>query len=107
MAGAVGGAALADDAPQIDWRNLIWAGLAVGAMIAAIVSRDQFALTLVHAVSGLLWTGFDLFLGFVLGPILRRQDFAVRRAISMSLMPKTLFIMTTLAIIAPTSGWSP
>jgi hypothetical protein len=44
-------------------------------------------------------------MGFVLGPVLRRVDLPVRRAISMRLMPRMVFIMPTLSIIAPTSGW--
>ncbi len=56
-------------------------------------------------VTGLLWTGIDLFMGFVMGPILRRVDFPVRRAILSRLMPKMLFIMTTVSVIAPTAGW--
>ena len=41
----------------------------------------------------------------MIGPILRRLDFPVRRAVTMRLMPRLLFIMPTLAIIAPTAGW--
>ncbi len=97
--------ALADDAPEIHWRNLIWVALCLGAMVAAIASGDLFALNFVHVLAGLLWTGIDLFMGFVIGPILRRVDPPVRRAIALRLMPRTLFIMPTLAIVAPTSGW--
>ena len=98
-------AALADDAPEINWRNLIWVALCLGAMVAAIASDDPYFLNFVHVLTGLLWTGIDLFMGFVIGPILRRVDPPVRRAIALRLMPRTLFIMPTLAIIAPTTGW--
>ncbi len=97
--------ALAADAPAIDRRNLIWVALCLGVMVTAIASEDPFALNLVHVLTGLLWTGIDLFMGFVIGPILRRVDPPVRRAIALRLMPRTLFIMPTLAIIAPTTGW--
>ncbi|MBS28027.1 MAG: hypothetical protein CL566_03750 [Alphaproteobacteria bacterium] len=89
----------------INWRNLIWAILAVAVMIVAIVIEDDWFLNFVHVFSGLLWTGIDLFLGFIIGPILRRVDFPVRRAITMRLMPRMLFVMPTLAIITPTAGW--
>jgi len=56
-------------------------------------------------VTGLLWTGIDLFMGFVMGPILRRVDFPVRRAVVSRLMPKMIFVMSPLGIIAPTAGW--
>lgn len=89
----------------IDWRNLIWVGLSLAVMIVAIVINDLWFLNFIHVFAGLLWTGVDLLLGFVIGPILRRLDFPVRRAITMRLMPRLLFIMPTLAIVAPTAGW--
>jgi hypothetical protein len=52
-----------------------------------------------------LWTGIDLFMGFVVGPILRRVDMPARREIIIRLVPKTLFLMPTLSIITGTSGW--
>ena len=89
----------------IDWRNLIWVGLSLAVMIVAMVINDLWFLNFIHVFAGLLWTGVDLLLGFVIGPILRRLDFPVRRAITMRLMPRLLFIMPTLAIVAPTAGW--
>jgi hypothetical protein len=52
-----------------------------------------------------MWTGIDLFMGFVLGPILRQVDISVRRAIILRLVPRTLFLMPTLAAITGTTGW--
>ena len=89
----------------IDWRNLIWVGLALAVMVVAIIVNDMWFLNFVHVFTGLLWTGIDLLLGFVIGPILRRLEFPVRRAITMRLMPRLLFILPTLAVIAPTAGW--
>ena len=94
-----------DPSTIIQWRNLIWVAVAFGVMVWAILSRDLWFLNFVHVVAGLLWTGIDLFMGFVIGPILRRLDFATRRAIIFRLMPKMIFIMTPLGIIAPTAGW--
>lgn len=94
-----------DPSTIIQWRNLIWVAVAFGVMAWAILSHDLWFLNFVHVVAGLLWTGIDLFMGFVIGPILRRLDFATRRAIISRLMPKMIFIMTPLGIIAPTAGW--
>ncbi len=106
MANTASTAATAPDpSTQIQWRNLIWVAVAFGVMVWAILSRDLWFLNFVHVVAGLLWTGIDLFMGFVIGPILRRLDFATRRAIISRLMPKMVFIMTPLGIIAPTAGW--
>jgi hypothetical protein len=52
-----------------------------------------------------LWTGIDLFMGFVMGPILRRVAPVVRREIIIRLVPKTLFLMPTLSIVTGTAGW--
>lgn len=89
----------------IKWRNLIWVASALAVMVVAIVINDVWFLNFVHVFAGLLWTGIDLLLGFVIGPILRRLDLPVRRAVAMRLMPRLFFILPTLAIIAPTTGW--
>jgi hypothetical protein len=89
----------------IDWSNLWWVGAALIVMIAAIRSQDPFLLNFVHVATGVLWTGVDVFMGFVVGPINRRMDFAARRQFTMRLMPKMVFLMTTLSIVTPTTGW--
>ena len=58
-----------------------------------------------HVICGVLWTGIDLFMGFVIGPILRKVGLSVRREIIIRLVPRTLFLMPTLSIITGTTGW--
>ena len=89
----------------IRWRYLPWALAAIAAMIAVIVAGNIWLLDFVHVFSSLLWTGVDLFMGFVLGPILRRVDISVRREIVRRLTPRTLFLMPTVSIISGTTGW--
>ena len=89
----------------IRFRYLLWASAAIVAMIAAIVAGNFWLLDFIHVFSSLLWTGIDLFMGFVLGPILRRVDRSVRREIMRRLTPRTLFLMPTVSIIAGTTGW--
>src|SRR6201998_3502083 len=89
----------------IRWRYLPWALAALAAMIAVIVAGNIWLLDFVHRVSSLLWTGVDLFMGFVLGPILRRVDLSVRREIVMRLTPRTLFLMPTGSILSGPTGW--
>lgn len=86
-------------------RYLPWALAAIAAMIAVIVAGNIWLLDFVHVFSSLLWTGVDLFMGFVLGPILRRVDLSVRREIVRRLTPRTLFLMPTVSIISGTTGW--
>ncbi len=85
--------------------NLIWVVLAVSVMVGAIMSRDDWFLNFIHVFAGILWTGIDLFMGFVIGPIMRILDPASRRAMVTRLMPRMIFIMPTLAIVTTTAGW--
>ena len=98
---------IAAETPEglIRWRYLPWALAALAAMIAVIVAGNIWLLDFVHVFSSLLWTGVDLFMGFVLGPILRRVDLSVRREIVRRLTPRTLFLMPTVSIISGTTGW--
>mgnify|MGYP001089508567 FL=1 len=89
----------------IDFRNLGWVFLALSVMVFAIVWEDAWLLRYVHVASGVLLTGADILFGFVVGPVVRSMPFEARRAWSLRMLPKTLFIMNTLGIIAPTSGW--
>jgi len=99
--------AIADSAPDklVRWSYLGYSILALGVMTAAIASHNHWFLNFVHVICGVLWTGIDLFMGFIIGPILRRVDIAVRREIIVRLVPKTLFLMPTLSIITGTTGW--
>ncbi len=89
----------------IRWNYVAYALIAIGVMIAAIMSHERWFLNFVHVMCGVMWTGIDLFMGFIVGPILRRIDVAARREIIVRLVPRTLFLMPTLAIITGTSGW--
>jgi uncharacterized membrane protein len=100
-------ATLTAEAPPsvIRWHYLGYALIAIGVMIAAIASHDRWFLNFVHVICGVMWTGIDLFMGFIVGPILKRIDITARREVIVRLVPKTLFLMPTLAIITGTSGW--
>lgn len=83
--------------------GLSLAALAVTAW--AIASRDIWFFNFVHVSAGVLWTGIDLFMGFAVGPVLRRIGFEHRRAFALRMMPITLYLMTTLSIVTAMSGW--
>ena len=89
----------------IRWHYLWYVAAVLAMMVAAIVIQNVWLLNFVHVFSSLLWTGIDLFMGFVLGPILRRVDISVRREIMRQLTPRTLFLMPTISIVAGTTGW--
>lgn len=56
-------------------------------------------------MAGVLWTGIDLFMGFVVGPVLRRLPLDTRRAVIGGIVPRTLILMPSLSIITTTAGW--
>lgn len=89
----------------VRWPYFWCAVTAIAAMIGAIAIGNLWLLDFMHIFTSLLWSGVDLFMGFVLGPILRRVDVSVRREVVRRLTPRTLFLMPTLAIIAGTTGW--
>lgn len=85
--------------------NYLWyVAAALAVMTAAIVSRNIWFLNWVHVMCGVMWTGIDLFMGFVLGPILRGMDVPARKQVLLRLTPQTLFL-PTLAAITGTAGW--
>src|ERR1700680_2330972 len=89
----------------IRWHYLWYAIVAFAVMVAAIAIHNLWLLNFIHVFSSLLWTGIDLFMGFVLGPILRRVDVSIRREIVRQLTPRTLFLMPTIPIMSGTTGW--
>jgi hypothetical protein len=91
-------------APLRPW-YLVAAATAFAVMTAAILSDNLWFLNFVHVMAGALWTGIDLFMGFVIGPVMRSVSFETRRAIIAGLIPRTLILMPTLSIITSTSGW--
>ena len=89
----------------VRWSYLWWALAAIAVMIVVIVIHNLWLLNFLHVFSSLLWTGIDLFMGFVLGPILRRLDLPIRWEIARRLTPRTLFLMPAVSIISGTTGW--
>jgi hypothetical protein len=108
---ALPAAGVAHDAPpRPDFQVVPLKGLAVVAvvliaLVAAIAADRLWALEFFHVAGGGLWTSFDLFLGFVLGPILGRLAIPARVELTTRLMPKLLLIMPTLVTCTLASGW--
>jgi hypothetical protein len=94
-----------DAAPPIDLRNFFWMAVAFAMLAVVIAINNVWLLNFVHVMAGVLWTGIDLFMGFVVGPILRKVPIPARRAVVLRLTPKTLFLLPTLSILTSTAGW--
>ncbi|MGA3304975.1 MAG: hypothetical protein ABSC26_03095 [Stellaceae bacterium] len=89
----------------IRWGHLRYVAAAFAVLTAAILLGNVFFLNFVHVMCGVMWTGIDVFVGFVLGPSLRQVNLPARRALSMKLLPRMLFLMPSLAIITGTAGY--
>lgn len=93
-------------APVPLYRQLTWWALAFPLlMTAALASRNLYLLNWTHVLSGALWTGADLFMGFILGPVLRRLDPPQRTAVIAYLVPRTLLYFPMVALTTSTAGW--
>ena len=92
-------------APDINWNNLWWIAILLVVLIVAIRVENFWFLNFIHVFAGLLWTGIDLFMGFVIGPIMRSLGAEARRAMIVRLMPRMLFIMPTVSIVTTMAGW--
>lgn len=79
--------------------------LPIGALIYALTSRQIVALNYVHIMTGAMWTGIDLFMGFVLGSVLGGMDPGSRANVFRSLVPKMTFLMPVLAAVTTTAGF--
>jgi len=74
------------------------------AFAGAYASGNIRALTYVHVMAGVLWTGIDLFMGLVLGPVLGGQSPEQRADFFSTFTPKMTFLMPTLATVTIAGG---
>ncbi|MGD0980583.1 MAG: hypothetical protein ABR946_03785 [Solirubrobacteraceae bacterium] len=96
--------------PRPDFQIVPLVGLPIVAvvivgMVVAIATNSLWALDFYHIVGGGLWTGIDLFLGLVLGPIMGSMSIPARVEFSTRLMPKMLLIMPTLVTMTLGAGF--
>ncbi len=73
--------------------------------IAAVAANKLWPLMFLHVVAGAAWTIIDLFLGFVLGPIIGRMSVPARIEFTTRLMPKMVLIMPTVVTVTLAAGW--
>jgi hypothetical protein len=96
--------------PPADFQIVPLAGIPIvaviiGALVVSIAGNWLWALDFFHVVGGGLWTGIDLFVGFIIGPILGGLPVQARKEFSIRFMPKMLLIMPTLVTMTLASGW--
>jgi hypothetical protein len=86
-------------------RGLPIVAAALTALIVGIAVNRPWPLMFLHVVGGATWTIVDLFLGFVLGPIMGRMSVPARAEFTARLMPKMVLLMPTVVTITLAAGW--
>lgn len=80
-------------------------GIVLALLVAAIISNRFWALDFFHVTGGALWTGVDLFVGFVVGPIIARLPVRARVEFAIRFMPRMLLLMPTLVTVTLAAGF--
>lgn len=74
-------------------------------IVVAIARDARWGLVFCHVVGGGLWTAIDLFVGFVVGPILRGMSIPARIEFTKRFMPKMLLLMPTIVTMTLAAGF--
>ena len=85
--------------------GLVPVAVVFAGLVVAIAVNELWPLTFFHVAFCAAWTIIDLFLGFVLGPILGRLAVPARIEMTTRLMPKMVLIMPTVVTATLAAGW--
>ncbi|WP_350356166.1 hypothetical protein [Halorarius halobius] len=76
----------------------------VGVLALAVVFGTVQQHTYAHVMAGVLWTGIDLFMALVLGPVLGGLAVDERASVFQRFTPKMTFLMPALALVTIVGG---
>ena len=105
VAASEGHAAARPQVTIVPVRGLPIVAVILVGLVVAIAGNWLWALDFYHVVGGGLWTGIDLFVGFVVGPIIGRMAVPARIEFSTRFMPMMLLIMPTIVTMTLASGF--
>lgn len=91
--------------PKISILPNLWVIIPIVAVVVAIISANLLLLNYIHVFTAIPWTGTDIFMAFLLGPVLRNVSLATRKEVISWLMPKMVFFMPTVAAVTTTAGY--
>jgi hypothetical protein len=91
--------------PKISILPNLWVIIPITALVFAILSANLLLLNYIHVFTAILWTGTDIFMAFLLGPVLRNVSLSTRKEVISWLMPKMVFYMPTVAAVTTTAGY--
>jgi hypothetical protein len=86
-------------------KGLPIAALALVLVVVAVATNWEWLLMFAHVAGGGLWTGIDLFVGLVVGPIMGRMSIPARAEFASKFMPAMVIIMPTLVTMNLASGF--
>lgn len=90
---------------QLMLRGLVIALLPIAALVVALQLKQIVYLNYVHVITGVVWTGFDIFMGVVFVAVMRLVDPHSKVEIAKRLVPTMMFIMPSVASVATTAGY--
>jgi hypothetical protein len=102
------GPSLAAERPPVvivPLKGLPIVALVLVGVVVAITRDSRWGLVFCHVVGGGLWTAIDLFVGFVIGPIIGRMSIPARIEFSTRFMPKMLLLMPTIVTMTLAAGF--
>lgn len=86
-------------------KGLVAVAIVFALLVWAIAADKRWPLELAHVGGGAAWTIIDLFMGFVLGPILGSLSIPSRIEVTTRLMPKMVVIMPAVVTLTLAGGW--
>src|SRR5919109_2610588 len=84
--------------------SLVTLFVPIVALVLVLAYGNLLTLNYLHVLTGGTWTGIDLFMGIVMGRILKGLEPPARTQVIKKLVPLMLFLMPALATAAITSG---
>lgn len=103
--GSIGISSSASSFSIVPLKALPISALVIVGLLVSIVENSRWALDFYHVAGGALWTGIDLFVGFVVGPIIGKMSIPARTEFTKRFMPKMVILMPTLVTMTLGSGF--
>lgn len=85
--------------------GLGFAAVIIVALIVVVATGGLWPLEFMHVVFGAGWTVIDLFVGFIIGPILGTLSIPARIEFSTRFMPKMVVLMPAIVTATLVAGW--
>ncbi len=77
----------------------------VAAFLGIIASGSMLLLDYIHVLLGAIWTGVDVFFGLIFFFVIATLDTDTKAAISVRLLPMSLFFVPTASVLTPLAGY--